>query len=344
MSTSGSDASGTASPPRTGGNAGNLVLDAVTGTLSLDGNVSADGGSGAAATSGYALGGTGGSGGQVIVLAHAIGALASLSSTGGDGGDYGATQGAGGAGGAILAFTDAPIFDGLKLVDSDGGNGNPTGAQGHQSQDMEPTGLAIRPTTGVLSFTSQSPDAQSYRILMSVGGAAPVTDLQTAATSGLTPHAPLCQPVSFTVVAVNSSVGWTSAPSGAVAYTRRPSATQGCSDPPRVSAADATQRRTVRQLRRAHWLAAITVQSSGIGALQETLSTIVTRRSKGKTTSTRRTLLTDSTQITRAGRQILRLHLPAGARSAGTYRLRLTTTSPDGTRRTSTTLTLEIVS
>jgi hypothetical protein len=185
LDTGGSDASGSAAAPWTGGNGGNVVLDAFTGALSLSGNASAAGGQGASSTSSYALGGTGGQGGRVVIVAHAIGTVASLFSRGGNGGESGATQGAGGPGGAIIAFTDAPLFNAHQLVSSDGGDGNPTGTAGSQSQDFAPSGLQIDPVTGALAFNSQSPDAQSYSVLMSVSGGAPTTVLQSSATSGL---------------------------------------------------------------------------------------------------------------------------------------------------------------
>ncbi len=345
LNASGSDAGGSVNPPGRGGNGGNVLLRATTGTLSLDGNATAEGGRGGAAGTSYGLGGTGGNGGHIVVVADAVGALASLSSRGGDGGDYGARQGAGGPGGAIYAFTSAPIFNAHQLVDSDGGDGNPTGVGGPQSQDLAPTALVIDPATGVLSFTSQSPDAQLYRVLMSVAGAAPVTALESASTSGLKPSTPLCKPVSFTVVAVNNTFGWTSGPSAPVAYTRPPSATQGCSDAPRISGAPVMERRSLSQLRRARWFAALSFASSGIGELQATLVATATTRKRGKGAPrpNGRTLLTVATQLTRAGRHTLRFRLPVHARAPGSYRLRLTTTSPDGKQHKSTSVTLEIV-
>ena len=134
----GSDAGGQSDPPFNGGNAGSLTLRAAAGTLSLGGNASAQGGAGGNPNKGT-LGGTGGAGGQTLVVTHALGALASLSSAGGQGGDYGDSQGPGGRGGALLAFTNAPIFNDQELVSSDGGDGNPTGAAGPQQQDASPT-------------------------------------------------------------------------------------------------------------------------------------------------------------------------------------------------------------
>jgi len=354
----GSDAGGSADPPWSGGNAGPVTLRAATGTLSLGGNTTAQGGAGGSAKTNGALGGTGGSGGQIVVVAHAIGALASLSSAGGQGGGYGDTQGAGGPGGAIFAWTNAPIFNSQELVSSDGGDGNPTGVAGTQHQESSPTALVIAPSTGVLSFTSQSPDAQDYSVLMSVDGAAPVTALTSTATSGLQPNAPLCVPVSFTVVAVNNAVGWTSDPSAAVDYTRQPSPTQGCSDAPKIAAATPL-RRSLRQLRRAHWVVTLPLEASGIGQLQATLEqnhSVAKVHKRGKRSAGKRhkrherrakasakTIVTVSMQLTSPGTHVLRLPIPAAARALGGYSVRLTTTSPDGKGHLETTLTLELV-
>jgi hypothetical protein len=347
LNSNGSDAGGSSNPAWPGGNAGAVLLRAATGTLSLGGNTTAAGGAGAGPQTSGALGGTGGTGGQIEVVAHAIGALASLSSAGGPGGDYGASQGPGGAGGALLAFTSAPIFNSQELVSSDGGNGNPTGVAGTQQQNSSPTGPVIAPSTGVLSFTSQSPGAQRYRVLMAVGGHAPVTAITSTATSGLRPRAPLCTPVSFTIVAVNDAVGWISDPSPAVAYRRQPSPSQGCSTAPKVTAATAL-RRSLRKLRRAHWVAALPVKASGIGALRATLhrdaGAVGTRkRGKRRSAADGKTIVTISTQFARAGNHVLRVPIPAAARVPGSYTLRVTTTSPNGVGHRQTTLTLEIV-
>ncbi len=185
----GSDAGGQSDPPFNGGNAGSLTLRAAAGTLSLGGNASAQGGTGGNPNKGT-LGGTGGTGGETLVVTHALGALASLSSAGGQGGDYGDSQGPGGRGGALLAFTNAPIFNDQELVSSDGGNGNPTGAAGPQQQDESPTAPVIVPSTGALSFTSQSPLAQRYQVLMSVAGGAAVPVLTTSHTTGSAAEGP----------------------------------------------------------------------------------------------------------------------------------------------------------
>ena len=364
LSTSGSDAGGVSEPPYGGGNAGDLTLQAATGTLNLEGRASASGGAGGAAPTGngYGLGGTGGAGGSVVIVAHAISALASLSSRGGDGGGQGALQGPGGTGGAISAYTDSPLFDAKQVVDSTGGDGNPTGKGGQQNQDQAPTGLQIDATTGILGFTSNSPDAQGYHLLESIAGATPITALTTTATSGLTPTVALCVPVSFTVIAFNSSVGWTSDPSNAVSYERQPSVTQTCAQAP-VITPPALIVRSVPELRRAHWVASVAISSSGIGALTGTLRfdrklpkvskkpakhhgkpkkhKPAPRKKKPATVQVSAVQVL-STQLTRPGATVLQFVVPPADRAPGIYSLALTSTSPDGKSHAGAALNLEL--
>ena len=187
VSTNGSGAGGTVDPPLHGGNAGNLTLRAATGTMNLNGNVSARGGDGGADPNSNRLGGAGGSGGQIEIVAHAVGTLASLSSQGGDGGGYNQSQGPGGAGGSIFAWTNSTVFNEGLYVSADGGNGNPSGTQGAQTQESSPTSLTVSPTTNLVSFTSQSPDADHYLIMAAVGGQTPKEVLDTTSTSSLPP-------------------------------------------------------------------------------------------------------------------------------------------------------------
>lgn len=347
LDAAGSDASGAVNPPRNGGNGGNVILRATGGVLSLDGGAYASGGRGGDNPTSGQLGGTGGAGGRVDVITRTLGPITALSSAGGAGGSYGADQGPGGAGGAIFAWTDAPLFDSQKVVNSDGGDGNPTGAAGGQHTDGTPAGLVE--TAGALNFTSRSPDAQGYQLLKSVAGGAPQIALQTTATSGLRPSVPVCVPVTFTVVAFNGLVGWTSDPSAPVSYVRPPSATQGCHDAPRLSSAS-TQRRTLRRVRRAGWQTPVSLTATGIGTVSVSFVAVITHtpakkpgRHRRTKPSTKRTVLaTWSTSLTRAGRVTLPVHLPTSAHRAGSYLLRLVTTSPDGMSHASSTVALEI--
>lgn len=337
ISSSGSGANGAAAPPRAGGSAGNVLLRAATGTLTLGDTVRAEGGSGAAHPADGNLGGAGGRGGRIDVVTRALGPIVAISTHGGYGGDWGDDRGPGGAGGAVLAWTDAPLFDDQKVVDTDGGDGRPAAPAGAKTAQLSPIGPVVDPATGILSFTTRSPDAQGYRVLRSIGGAVPEVVLESSASTGLQPAAPICVPVVFTVVATNSGVGWTSAPSPPVAYTRPASATQQCGDAPALTAAG-TLRFHRRALRRAKWHATVKLRSSGIGTVQGTL---MRAGRKGRRTSTR-ALSKMSATLTRPGSQSLRLTLPRAARRPGRYLLRLVTMAPDGKGRRTTTLKLEV--
>jgi hypothetical protein len=340
---SGSNAGGSASPPWGGGSGGSLTLHADTGTMSLDGSVSSAGGTGSGNTNSHALGGSGGTGGRIVIVAGAVGPLASLSSDGGDGGSYGNTEGPGGGAGAILAFTTAPVFNAHQSVTSDGGNGNPIGVAGVQHQDTAPSAVLVNPATGALNFTSNSPDALGYQLLMAVGTGTPTAVLATAATSGLTATAPICQQVTFTVEAVNSTFGWTSAPSPGVQYTRQPSTTQTCSQPPPLSI-PAIGHLSRRRLRRDRWVVAVPVKLNGIGAVQATLTRLGVRSRHRRPASKPITVLTTpSVQVTKPGVVHLRISLPSDGRVLAGYKLDVTTSSPDGTGHVSSTIGWKIV-
>ncbi|MFL5828788.1 MAG: hypothetical protein ACJ76X_02625 [Solirubrobacteraceae bacterium] len=332
LNAAGSDSSSSGDPARGGGSAGSMLLRAASGTLSLDGGAFATGGRGQYnPTSGH-RGGPGGRGGRIDVIAHALGPITTISSAGGDGGSYGLDQGPGGGGGPIFAWTDAPLFDSQKVVVSDGGDGNPVGPAGLQRQDSSPAALTLNPITGTLSFTPRSPDAQRYRLLASIAGAAPRAILQTSGSTGLKPKTAACVPVRFSVVAVNDPLGWTSDPSPAVTYMKRPSANQRCDQAPPLTTKQ-SGRRSLRKLRRAGWRTKIAFTARGIGAL---VARLHTKRSAAA-------LWSWSTRIKRAGALDVPLRLPARARKRGSYVLTIVTTSPDGKRHARTNLTLEIV-
>ena len=333
-----SGASGDADPPRAGGNAGNVIVRAATGTLVLGDDVRAEGGSGAGHPLNGHSGGQGGRGGRVDLVARTLGSIVSISSHGGNGGDFGNDQGGGGAGGAVYAWTSGTLFDDQRVVDTDGGSGHPVGASGAKVKELMPASLAIDPASGVLSFSSASPDASAYRVLRSLAGAAPEQVLETTKTAGLALDAPICVPVTFTVVAVNAALGWVSDTPAAVSYLRPPSASQQCADPPTLEAT-ARLRYSKRKLRRGKWLAKLKLRSSGIGAAQITLVGTVR---KGHRKPVSKDLATLSVTLAKAGDQALVLQLPAAARRRGSYTLRVVTTAPDGATRATNTLKLEV--
>jgi hypothetical protein len=336
LSSSGTNANGEAAPPRAGGSAGAVLLRAATGTLTLADGARAEGGSGAAHPQDGVLGGAGGAGGRIDVVTRGLGTTVAISTHGGSGGDWGDDQGPGGPGGTIFAWTDAPLFDDQKVVDADGGSGSPLGASGLRVPELSP-GTPTIDVAGVLTFPSRSPDAEGYRILRSVDGGAPELVLETTQTSALRPPAPVCTPVTFTVVAVHTGVGWISDPSPPVSWLRPASATQGCGDAPRLTAPKRLRLKLVK-LRRAGWRAVVPLRSSGIGSVRAELA----REPRRGRRTARRPLATAQLALPRPGARKLAVRLPRAARRPGRFVLRLTSTSPDGRGSAATTLRLEV--
>ena len=327
LSSSGSSAAG--NEPLGGGSAGRLFLRAAGGTLDLGAPVWATGGRGGQSPTTGVKGGPGGNGGDVALIARSLGTVVSVVAEGGDGGDYGDDQGPGGAGGAIHGFTDGPLLDDLKVVSADGGDGRPTGASGARTVESSPTGLAISPT-GTLSWASRSPGASRFRILRAVAGGPSEVLTETGATSTAI-AAPLCKPVTLTVVAVYDGVRFTSDRPAAVAYTPQPSATQKCGDPAAVAAAKAQTRR-LSELRKAKWSFRVPLTSTGVGHVDAVLQ-------KGKKKVIR--LATAAVDV-KPGPLTLKLTLPKGQRRAAHLTLGATTTSPDGSRRAKTTVIVDV--
>ena len=229
--TDGSSAGGSNAPPWSGGHAGSLFIAADAGTMNIGGGASAQGGTGSGNSANNQLGGVGGAGGKVTLIAHAIGVLASLSAAGGSGGGYGSYQGPGGAGGSITAYTDSEIFNSQRLVSTDGGDGNSTGAAGNHVQDSSPADLHAN-AKGAVGFTSHSPGATRYE-LETVGkhGVTKVVE-KTRRARGLRPRTPLCKRVRLQVVAISAGVGWISDPSRPIHYIRHPSRNGTCAGVP----------------------------------------------------------------------------------------------------------------
>ena len=137
-----------------------------------------------------------------------------------------------------------------------------------QLHDAAPTGLAVA-STGILSFTSQSPSAEGYRIVQTVGDAAtPI--LTTRATSGIVPPAvALCTPVAYQVQAYQSAVGWTSPLTPAVPFLRQPSATQRCTDAPALMHSGKLVLKQ-KSLAKSKGALSFVVQTNGLGSVTAT--------------------------------------------------------------------------
>jgi hypothetical protein len=116
-----------------------------------------------------------------------------------------------------------------------------------------------------------------------------------------------------------------------VAYTAQPSARQKCGDPAAVTAAKAQTRR-LKDVRKAKWSLTVPLTSTGIGHVDATLQ-------KGKKKVVK---LAAAALDAKPGALSLKLALPKGQRKAGRLTLVLVTASPDGTRKATTTVAIDV--
>jgi hypothetical protein len=328
----GSSAGGSGAPPWGGGNAANVFLAAATGALNIGGNASAKGGSGSANAAATQLGGLGGAGGQITLIAHSVGLLTSLSAAGGAGGGNGDQQGPGGKGGSITAYTNATIFNSQRWVSTDGGDGNPTGAAGNQVQNSTPAGLTVN-AKGAVTFSPHSPGATRYELEEVRKGGKTKVVAKTARARDLRPDTPVCETVKLEVVAIGAHVAWRSDASSPIKYTRQPSKTQTCATPPKLSLPGRLSG-TLAQAQHAHWIEAVHFHSAGIGTVLAMLSY--------RTLDGRHGTANTKVAITKAGTHVLQLTLPQAVRGAGSGSIVLNEVSPDGKHHKTATLKLEV--
>ena len=154
----------------------------------------------------------GGAGGRIDVVARALGSIVAISTHGGAGGDYGDDQGPGGAGGADPRLDRrADLRRPARRRHRRRRRQPARRRRAPRRRSPRPSAPAVTRPTALLSFTSRSPDAEGYRVLRSVAGGAPdARRSTTTATSGIKRLRPACTPVTFTVVAFHTGVGWTS--------------------------------------------------------------------------------------------------------------------------------------
>jgi hypothetical protein len=269
--TFGGSASGTAmTPAGGGGSGGDVALHASAGPLSLSAPIRTNGGNGGNAPAGSKAG-SGGNGGAVDLVGTPIDPIAGISTEGGDGGFSNDTdhRGAGGNGGLVHAWSETNISgSGLRSISTAGGGGVPPGVDGAQLQDSGPTGLSVD-TNGLVSFTSQSPSAEGFRVIRTLGDAVTVV-LTTRTTAHLAlPPLDVCVPVTYQVQAFQSVVGWSSPLTPPVPYLRQPSATQKCTDAPTLTSSGTVVVK-LADLTKAKGALSFVVQSNGIGAVTAT--------------------------------------------------------------------------
>jgi hypothetical protein len=252
-----------------GGAGANVSLHATAGPLALSGTIHTGGGNGSNAPSGTKAG-PGGGGGALDLVGTPIDPIAGISTDGGDGGFSNDTdhRGSGGNGGSVHAWSETNIFGTLRSISTGGGSGVAPGIDGAELQDSGPTALSID-ANGLLSFTSQSPNAQGFNVIQTLGTAA-TTVLTTRATSKLAvPAVAICTPVTYQVQAFQSAVGWTSPLTAPVAFLRQPSATQKCTDAPAL-VHSGTVKVKLSSLAKNKGALSFTVQTNGIGTVDAT--------------------------------------------------------------------------
>ena len=332
---------GAANPPKAGGAGGVVTLHALGGQLSLPGAIRTGGGNGGNAPPGVKAG-AGGPGGSVDLVGTPIDPIAGITTDGGDAGSSNNTDlmGNGGAGGSVHAWSETPVFGGLRSISTAGGAGAPPGVDGAQLQDSGPTGLSVD-ATGRLSFTSQSPAAQGFNILRSVAGAPATVVLTTTSTSSLTlPATPMCQPVTYQVVAFQNAVGWTSPATAPVAWTRQPSATQRCTDAPSLLHSTKVVLKQAN-LKKKKGAMSFVVKTNGIGTIAATAT------SKG----VKKPLAVATIPIAKTGSLTIKLKLDLKPKlkfklvkghQVARVSVKLVATAPTGSSKTSITVPVEV--
>lgn len=312
-----------------GGAAGGMLL-ITRGPLTLGGRLRSEGGLG---SNGAGVGAPGGNGGPVTLVVQSIAASTGVLTGGGNGGNasaMGGLRGRGGDGGQVRVWAQLPSLTLLQLVDSTGGTGDPNGNDGPQQEESAPTGLAIS-KTNVLSFTSHSPDAEGYQVLVSLAGA-PVTGLLTTKASSVPlPKVTPCVKADYSLLAYHSGVGWRSDPIGPVSFMAAPSDTQACTDAPQVTFGVEKLKKKVKPLRKKKWRVPVRFLADGMGTARVVLS----RKKKQ--------LVVVDKPLAAARRNVsVTLTIPKKLRKAGKFTVTVTGSAPLGKARSKSTLTLEV--
>jgi hypothetical protein len=246
------------------------------------------------------------------------------------------------------------VFDGLLVIATTGGDGTPAGPAGGQAQNSAPTGLAID-AAGLLALTSQSPLAQGFRVYRTLAGKTEAV-LDTTQTSKLAPPAtPVCADVVYSVAAFRSDIGWVSAPTTTVAFTRQPTG-GSCTVAPKLTSPKVERR--VKFLKRGAWKIKLRLKAAGVGSLavellpgRKPLKKPKVEKKKSKDDSAKNDTSTATAakpvalatkKVAKPGALTVGITLPKAARRTGIYRLRITGTPLVGKKTTVTTITLEV--
>ena len=331
---------------REGGNGGSVTLIAAHGPLTLGGVIRTSGATGDAGT---AIGGNGGNGGPVELVAHSVGSALGVDTSAGDGGtaNAGGTRGNGGTGGLVRIWSQLGALATLGIVETAGGDagaaqtgGGINGLSGATVEEYAPTEPSFTAATRTLGFTSHSPDAEAFRIVATPAGGAPAVIGQTTAASAVMPVATPCVAITYSVVALKTSLAWETDPVAAAPVTFDPSKTQKCVDAPELKLSSKTIKRTLKQLKRSKWKLKVTASADGIGSatavLRQTAAKTTSKAKKGKkgkkiklkTTK----IATVAVTLTKVGPVTFQFVLPAKYRKAGEFTVAFVTKAPIGAK------------
>jgi hypothetical protein len=327
------DTSGAAGANGAPGGAGGPMTLSTHGPLTLGGRLRSEGGAG---SSGGPAGAPGGNGGSIELVVGSIASSTGVLSGGGSGGNSGVQngpRGRGGDGGRVRVWAQLPSLVLLQLVDSTGGAGDPNGTDGPQQEEAAPTALAIS-KTGMVTFVTHAPDADGYRLFMSLAGAPAKAALTTKAASVAMPKVAACVKADFSLTAYAGGVGWESAPIGPVSFMAPPSANQACTDAPQVTLGITKLKKKLKALKKKKWHVAIRFLADGMG----TAHVVMSRKGKKVLAvdkplgATRRTVVVTLTIPKK----------PKSLRTAGKFTVTVTGSAPLGKARSKSTLTLEV--
>ena len=319
------DASGAAGGNASPGGAGAPVfLAAAHGPLTLGGRVRSEGGAGAA-------GAHGGNGGSVELVVQSVASSNGVLAGGGNGG----TGAPGGNGGRVRIWAQIPSLILLQLVDTSGGTGGgtgiPNGIDGLQQEESAPTALSIVAKTGALSFTTNSPDAEGYRVFASLAGAPAKAIMTTKTGSAVLPKVAPCVKADYTLSAFMTSVGWQSDPIGPVSFMAPPSATQACTDAPQLTFGVQKLKKKIKALKKKKWKVSVRFLADGMGNAHVVLS-----QKKKVVVAADKPLAAGRRNVT------MKLLIPKKLRKAGKFLVTVTGSAPLGKARSKSTLVLEV--
>ncbi len=184
------------------------------------------------------------------------------------------TQGPGGTGGAIYGWTDAPLFDDQKVVDTDGGSGHPVGSSGVKTQESSPTGADGRPGDGAAHASRRAAPTRSSTACCAASAAHRAEVALESAQDGR-PDAglPGLRPGRRSPSSRSRrTVGWTSDAPGARELHAPALGDAGLRRRAEAERRRASLRFSLRSLRRKKYRAVLKLRADGIGSVQATLA------------------------------------------------------------------------